>query len=61
MPMEHPLPAYVRKVLHGLNDMEVVQNPYEASDGKAVNEDQGKFGPLGLGGLEQGDQFRVFR
>jgi hypothetical protein len=55
---QYPLPVYIRKVLHCLNDMEVVQDPYKASDREAVTEDQRKFGPLGLGGLEQGDQFR---
>ena len=37
--------------------MEVVQHPYKAPDGKGVPENQRDFGPLRLGGLEQGDQF----
>ena len=37
--------------------MEVVQYPYEASNREGIPEDEGDFGPLGFGGLEQGDQF----
>lgn len=37
--------------------MEVVQHPYETPDGKGVTENQRDSGSLGLGGLEQGDQF----
>lgn len=38
--------------------MEVVQHPYQTPNRQAISQDEGDFGPLGLSGLEQGNQFK---